>query len=196
VLINYNGKFTDVSTLAHELGTRCRVNNSTRRSPIRSPTTPPSSRIASTFNESLLIDYMLKQIKDEATRSSSSKLPRGHQGDGLPPDTVRRVELKIHEMGQKGSRSPARRCPRYGHHEEYYGHDQGVCIVDPYIVNEWSHLHFYRDFYVFQHATSFTASEAVPEKVKAGTRTKKRYLTFLSAGGSATRSSPQGRRRT
>ena len=70
---------------------------------------------------------------------------------------------------------------------KYYGHSSGVCIVDDYIAHEWSFIpHFYRDFYVFQYATSFMASEALAAKVKAGDRTaKERYLKFLSAGGSA-----------
>jgi len=58
--------------------------------------------------------------------------------------------------------------------------------VDDYVANEWSYIpHFYRDFYVFQYATSFTASSALAAKVKAGDPdAKKRYLAFLSAGGS------------
>src|SRR4029077_13016488 len=61
-----------------------------------------------------------------------------------------------------------------------------ICIVDDYIAHEWSFVpHFYRDFYVYQYATSFTASAALAEKVKAGdAAATKRYLTFLSAGGS------------
>jgi oligoendopeptidase F len=68
----------------------------------------------------------------------------------------------------------------------YSGHDQGVCIVDDYIAHEWSYIpHFYRDFYVYQYATSFTASEALAQKVKAGSAdATRRYLAFLSAGGS------------
>ena len=70
--------------------------------------------------------------------------------------------------------------------KKYYGHDKGVCIVDDYIQHEWSFIpHFYRNFYVFQYATSFTASAALSEKVLAGDpAATKRYLTFLSAGGS------------
>ena len=69
---------------------------------------------------------------------------------------------------------------------KYYGHDQNVCVVDDYIAHEWSFVpHFYRDFYVFQYATSFMASEALAAKVKAGDQAaKNRYLAFLSAGGS------------
>jgi oligoendopeptidase F len=45
--------------------------------------------------------------------------------------------------------------------------------------------HFYRDFYVFQYATSFTASEGLAQKVKAGDReATRKYLAFLAAGGS------------
>ena len=70
--------------------------------------------------------------------------------------------------------------------KKYYGHDQGVTIVDDYIAHEWSFIpHFYCDFYVFQYATSFTASSALAEKVKNGdAEAKRRYLAFLSAGGS------------
>ena len=45
--------------------------------------------------------------------------------------------------------------------------------------------HFYSDYYVFQYATSFTASSALSEKVLAGDPTAtKRYLRFISAGKS------------
>ena len=54
---------------------------------------------------------------------------------------------------------------------KYYGHEQKVAIVDDYIAHEWSFIpHFYRDFYVFQYATSFTAAEAL--SAKAATSTK------------------------
>jgi oligoendopeptidase F len=70
--------------------------------------------------------------------------------------------------------------------KKYYGHDQGVAIVDDYIQHEWSFIpHFYRDFYVFQYATSFTASEALAQKVKARVPgAVDKYKTFLAAGGS------------
>jgi oligoendopeptidase F len=59
-------------------------------------------------------------------------------------------------------------------------------VVDDYIAHEWSMIpHFYRDFYVFQYATSFTASEALAARVKAGdAAATKKYLAFISAGGS------------
>ncbi len=58
--------------------------------------------------------------------------------------------------------------------------------MDDYIAHEWSYIpHFYRDFYVFQYATSFTAAEALASKVLAGdAAATKAYLTFLGSGGS------------
>src|SRR5690606_38635886 len=69
---------------------------------------------------------------------------------------------------------------------KYYGHDEGVTVVDDYIAHEWSYIpHFYRDFYVFQYATSFTAAEALAQGVKAGDDDAvRRYLDFLSSGSS------------
>jgi oligoendopeptidase F len=69
---------------------------------------------------------------------------------------------------------------------KYYGHDKNICIVDDYVQHEWAFIpHFYLNFYVFQYATSFTASSALAEKVLADDpAATKRYLTFLSAGGS------------
>jgi oligoendopeptidase F len=69
--------------------------------------------------------------------------------------------------------------------KKYYGQDKGICIVDDYIAHEWVFIpHFYRNFYVFQYATSFTASSALSEKALADPAATKRYLAFLGAGGS------------
>ena len=64
--------------------------------------------------------------------------------------------------------------------------DDGICVVDDYVANEWTFIpHFYRSFYVYQYATSFTASAALAERVLAGdANARQRYLQFLSAGGS------------
>ena len=58
--------------------------------------------------------------------------------------------------------------------------------MDDYIANEWAFIpHFYNSFYVFQYATSFTASSALSEKVLSGDPgATERYLKFISAGKS------------
>jgi hypothetical protein len=67
--------------------------------------------------------------------------------------------------------------------------------VPDYIAHEWAFIpHFYLNFYVFQYATSFTASEALASKVLAGDPARtKRYLTFLSAAARNTHRPAQGR---
>ena len=97
-------------------------------------------------------------------------------------------ELRMHEMGERGEPITGDALAKLylDITRKYYGHDQKVAIVDDYIAHEWSFIpHFYRDFYVFQYATSFTAAEALSAKVLAGDQAAtKRYLTFLAAGGS------------
>jgi len=70
--------------------------------------------------------------------------------------------------------------------KQYYCHDQGVCIVDDYVAHEWAFIpHFYNAYYVFQYATSFTASSALSEKVLSGdSGATERYLKFISSGHS------------
>jgi oligoendopeptidase F len=69
---------------------------------------------------------------------------------------------------------------------KYYGHHAKICVVDDYIAHEWSYIaHFFSPFYVYQYATSFTASTALAEKVLAGDpQAVQRYRAFLAAGGS------------
>ena len=71
-------------------------------------------------------------------------------------------ELRMHEMAEKGEPITGDALAKLylDITQQYYGHDQGVCIVDDFIAHEWSFIpHFYRNFYVFQYATSFTASD-------------------------------------
>jgi len=190
MLINFAGKYNDVSTIAHELGHTMQsyFSNKTQPYPLASYPTFVAE-VASTFNESLLIDYMLEHTKDDDARLSLL----GNYLENIKATVFRQTqfaefELRMHEMAQKGQPITGDALTKLYTDitKEYYGHDQGICIVDDYVGHEWSFIpHFYRDFYVFQYATSFTASEALAAKVKAGDETaRKRYLAFLSAGGS------------
>lgn len=190
MLINYLGQYNDVSTLAHELGHTMQSYYSNKVQPYATANYPIFvAEVASTFNEALLIDHMLGQIKDDATRLSLL----GNYLENIKATVFRQTqfaefELRVHEKGQKGEPLTGDALAKLYADitKKYYGHDAGVCIVDDYVAHEWSYVpHFYRDFYVFQYATSFTASLALAEKVSAGDeQAKKRYLTFLSAGGS------------
>ena len=190
MLINYNGHFDDVSTLAHELGHTMQSFFSNRTQPYPLAGYPIFvAEVASTFNENLLIDHMLKTIKDpDARLSILGNYLEGIKGTVFRQAQFAEFELRMHEMAQKGEPITGEALAKLylDITKKYYGHDQGVCVVDDYIAHEWSYVpHFYRDFYVFQYATSFTASSALAEKVKAGDPdARKRYLAFLSAGGS------------
>jgi len=190
MLINYNGKYADVSTLAHELGHTMQSYFSNHTQPYPMAGYPIFvAEVASTFNESLLNDYMLKQIKDDATRLSLlGNYLENIKGTVFRQTQFAEFELRMHEMAQKGQPITGDSLAKLylDITKRYYGHDQKICIVDNYVAHEWSYVpHFYRDFYVFQYATSFTASEALAAKVKVGDpAATKRYLAFLNAGGS------------
>jgi oligoendopeptidase F len=190
MLINYNGKYTDVSTLAHELGHTMQSYFSNHTQPFPTAGYPIFvAEVASTFNESLLNDFMLKQITagDERLSLLGNYL-EGIKGTVFRQAQFAEFELRMHEMALKGQPLTGDSLAKLylDITRRYYGHDKGICIVDDYVAHEWSYVpHFYRDFYVFQYATSFTASEALAAKVKSGDpAATKRYLSFLSAGGS------------
>ena len=190
MLLNYNGKYTDLSTVAHELGHTMHSFFSNKTQPYPTASYPIFvAEVASTFNEALLIDYMLKTIKDDATRLSLL----GNYLEGIKSTVFRQTqfaefELRTHEMSEKGQPLTGEALDRLYADitKKYYGHDKKVCIVDDYIAHEWAFIpHFYRNFYVFQYATSFTAAEALAEHVIAGDNAATgRFLTFLRSGGS------------
>jgi oligoendopeptidase F len=190
MLLNYNGKYTDMSTVAHELGHTMHSYFSNKTQPFPTASYPIFvAEVASTFNEALLIDYMLDTIKDDATKLSLL----GNYLEGIKSTVFRQTqfaefELKMHEMAEKGEPLTGEALDTLyaGITKKYYGHDKNICVVDDYIAHEWAFIpHFYRNFYVFQYATSFTAAEALAEKVIAGDQTAtERLLTFLSSGGS------------
>ena len=190
MLINYNGKYEDVSTLAHELGHTMQSYLSNKAQPYPMADYPIFvAEVASTFNESLLIDHMLKTITDDATRLALlGSYLENIKGTVFRQTQFAEFEMRMHEMAGKGQpvTGDAMASLYLEITKKYYGHDSKVCVVDDYIAHEWSYIpHFYRDFYVFQYATSFTASEALAQKVKSGDPAAvKRYLAFLSAGGS------------
>src|SRR4026209_974851 len=132
---------------------------------------------------------MLRNIQDDDARLT---LLRNYleniKGTLFRQTQFAEFEQRMHEMAKRGEPVVADTLAKLYMDitKKYYGHDQGLCIVDDYIAHEWSFIpHFYRNFYVFQYATSFTASSALAEKVLAGDpAATKRYLAFLGAGGS------------
>src|SRR5262249_2468654 len=190
MLLNYNGKYDDMSTLAHELGHTMHsyFSNKTQPYPLASYSIFVAE-VASTFNEALLIDYMLKTIKDDAVKLSLlGNYLESIKGTIFRQTQFAEFELRMHEMVERGEPLTGDSLSKLYSEivKKYYGHDHGICIVDDYVAHEWAFIpHFYNDYYVFQYATSFTASSALSEKVLAGTAgATERYLRFISSGKS------------
>ena len=194
-LLNFNGAWDDVSTLAHESG-------HSMHSYLASASQPYATagystfvaEVASTLNENLLLHHMLDQTKDDATRLFllSSYL------DNMRTTLFRQVlfaefELKIHEAVERGEPLTGEGLNKeyLALLRQYYGHDQGVVKVDEAYGAEWAYIpHFYRNFYVYQYATSMIGGMSLAEgiigkdAVKSGRATKNRdaYITMLSSG--------------
>jgi oligoendopeptidase F len=190
MLLNYNGKYEDMSTLTHEAGHAMHSYFSTKAQPYQTAGYPTFvAEVASTFNEALLIEQMLKKVQDPKARLALlGNYLEGVKGTVFRQTQFAEFELRIHEMAEKGEPLTGDALSKIylDITRKYYGHDQKVAIVDDYVAHEWAYItHFYRPFYVFQYATSFTASTALSEKVLSGAPDAvKRYRTFLASGGS------------
>ena len=188
ILMNYNGKYNDMSTLTHELGhTMHSYLTNKKQHFANADYSIFVAEVASTLNEELLNDYMLKQIKDDKVRLAIlGNYLEGAKGTLFRQTQFAEFESMIHDKVAKGEALTGEDFDNMYLEltRRYYGHDKNVCIIDDYVKSEWSYIpHFYYNFYVYQYATSFTASTALSEKVLRGTDAdRKRYLDFLASG--------------
>ena len=197
-LLNFNGRYDDLTTLAHESGHSMHTFLSYSAQPYATADYSIFvAEVASTFNENLLIHTMLDRTKDDATRL----FLLGTLLDGLRTTLFRQTqfaefELAFHEQAERGE-------PLTGENlsalylkiaRDYYGHDKNICKVEDLLAIEWAYVpHFYYDFYVYQYATSMVAStslaravrqEAKTEQKSAATPRRGAYLKMLRSGGS------------
>jgi oligoendopeptidase F len=193
-LLNFNGRYEDLSTLAHESGHSMHTWLSYRSQPYPTAEYPIFvAEVASTLNENLLVHHMLGLARDDATRLSLL----GSRLDSLRTTLFRQTqfaefELAFHEMAERGDTLTGENLSALYLEltRDYYGHDKGLCRVDDLIASEWAAIpHFYRDFYVYQYATSLVASTSLANAIREEARrseTKRRdaYLGMLRAGGS------------
>jgi oligoendopeptidase F len=190
ILLNYNGQYEDVSTLAHELGHTMQSYYSNKTQPYPTADYPIFvAEVASTFNETLLINKMLKKIKDDDTRLSLlMNYLDGIKGTVFRQTQFAEFELRMHEMAERSEPLTGDVLTKlYGDIlKRYYGHDKGICHIDELYTVEWTYIpHFYYNFYVYQYSTSFTASTALAELVLNKEQgAVKNYIDFISAGGS------------
>ena len=190
MLMNFLGKYDDMSTLTHELGHTMHSYFSNKTQPYATSSYSIFvAEVASTFNEALLIEHMLRTINDDDVRLSLlGNYLEGIKGTVFRQTQFAEFELKIHELSERGEALTGDAFDALYDDitKRYYGHKESICLVDDEIRSEWAYIpHFYYNFYVFQYATSFTASSALSERVLGGDKeTTKRYMHFLTTGGS------------
>ena len=168
---------------AHDAELLTRTRRSRTRWPAIRSSSPKSPRRSTSRCSSTTCS---RHIKDDDTRLSLlGNYLENIKGTVFRQTQFAEFELRMHEMAEKGEPITGEALAKLYMDitKRYYGHDQGICIVDDYIAHEWSYIpHFYRDFYVFQYATSFTASEALAEKVKAGDPEAREKLSGVPVG--------------
>jgi len=187
VLLNYNYKLNDVSTLAHEMGHSIHSYYSRKTQPyIYSGYELFCAEVASITNECLLIDYLIKNETDKKKRLFLIN----QQLEGIRTTVFRQCmfaefEKIAHEKIEQGNPlSPEDLCKIY--HDlniKYFGPEM---VVDEGIDMEWSRIpHFYNDFYVYQYTTGFAAANSFSKMiVEEGESAVERYIGFLKSGGS------------
>jgi len=190
ILMNFNGKYDDMTTLAHELGHTMHSYFSNKNQLYHNSDYPIFlAEVASTANEAILMDHMLKKIDSNEERLALlGNFLDNFKGTLFRQTQFAEFELKIHELVEKGESLTGEKFTEIYKEilKKYYGHDKGVCIIDDQYAVEWAYIpHFYYNFYVFQYSTSFMAAQALAAKMLSGdSNMVEKYLAFLSSGGS------------
>jgi len=196
-LLNFNGAYEDVSTLAHESGHSMHSYLASKHQPYATAGYSTFvAEVASTLNESLLFRHMLARAQDDATRLFLLSSYLDVMRTTLFRQTLfAEFEMRIHEAVERGEPLTGETLSKMYLElvRTYYGHDQGVVTVDESIGAEWAYIpHFYRNFYVYQYATSMIGGMSLSEGIigeqarKNGTAERNRdaYLRLLSSGSS------------
>ncbi len=187
ILLNYQGNLSNVFTIAHEMGHAMHSHFAYGEQPYPyAHYTIFTAEVASTVNESLLMDYLLRAVED---RSKKLYLLNHYleqfRGTVFRQTMFAEFEKIIHENTEQGQAlTPAllRRIYRRLN-EDYYGPEM---VVDEDIEFEWARIpHFYTAFYVYKYATGFSAATAITRRImEEGKPAVDRYLGFLKKGGS------------
>jgi oligoendopeptidase F len=190
ILMNYDNQYNGLTTMAHELGHTMHSYFASKNQPYQNSDYPIFlAEVASTANEALLMDYMLKTIDDKEEQLALL----GNYLDNFRVTLFRQTqfaefELKIHELTENGESLTGDKFSKLYMEilKKYYGHDQGVTVIDDQYAIEWAYIpHFYYNFYVFQYSTSFMAAQALAEKMQSGNSGMvAKYINFLSSGNS------------
>lgn len=187
ILLNFQNKRESMFTLAHELGHSMHSYFTRKHQPYQyGDYTIFVAEVASTLNEGLLTEYLLKNTSSDAVRIAILN----HALEDIRATLFRQTmfaefEHQIHSQAEQGKPLTADTLTDLykGLNEKYYG---GEAVVDDLLSIEWARIpHFYYNFYVYQYATGISAASALVQRIlNEGQPAVDRYLNFLSSGSS------------
>lgn len=185
VLLNYNDSLDNMFTLAHEMGHAMHSYFSNSAQPyIYADYKIFVAEVASTCNEILLMEYLLKNTTDKKERAYLLN----HYMDSFKGTVYRQTmfaeyEMKTNQMAEAGESLTADVLDQlyYELNCKYYG---PYMVSDPEIAVEWARIpHFFYNFYVYQYATGFTSAVSIARNIlKNGAPAVEAYKKFLSGG--------------
>ena len=187
VLLNYQPNIDNVFTLAHEMGHAIHSYKSNKSQPyIKAHYKIFVAEVASTLNEILLTKHLLNSLEDKQQRAYIlNYYLEQFRGTVYRQTMFAEFEKKIHSMAERGEPLTVESLSDiyYDLNVKYYGPEM---TVDREIALEWARIpHFYSSFYVYKYATGFSAAAALAEQIlNEGEAAVKRYMNFLSSGGS------------
>jgi len=187
ILLNWHDSLSNLYTLIHELGHSMHSFYSrTNQKYVYSDYSIFLAEIASTTNENILTEYLLRIEKDEKTRAYIlNNYLDDFRSTMFRQTQFAEFEQYLHEQVESGT--PLTSQALNAHYEElisrYYGK---YFTLDPQVALEWVRIpHFYYNYYVFQYATGFAAATALSQKIINGDKEDlENYLGYLRAGSS------------
>ncbi len=187
VLLNFEGTFTDVSTVAHELGHSMHSFYSHKNQEYHDAGYPIFlAEIASTVNEILLNKYCSKMAKTKEEKAYYlNNLLEDFRTTLIRQTMFAEFELLIHDLEKQGEVLTDELLSKtYLDLNKKYFTDE--VISDDYIKLEWARIpHFYTSFYVYKYATGIAvASKIVSDILEEKEGALENYMKFLASGGS------------
>ncbi|MFE5319066.1 oligoendopeptidase F [Paenibacillus sp. NPDC056579] len=187
VLLNHKDNLNSMFTLTHEMGHAIHSYLSDANQKYRDAQyTIFLAEVASTLNEALLMDYMLKKSTDPKEKMYLLTYYMDQFRTTVFRQTMFAEFEKItHEKAEQGESLTPQDFSKiyYDLNVLYYGKDM---VVDKDIEMEWARIpHFYNSFYVYKYATGFSAATSFAKQIlEEGQPAVDRYLGFLKSGGS------------
>lgn len=186
VLLNYQKRYSSISTIAHEIGHAMHSYFSSQaQSYINSDYTIFCAEVASTTNENLLLEHTLKHANDEQKIYLLNQFLEAVRTTVYRQVQFAEFEKYIHSEITAGRSLQAEKLENYWlqSNKDYYGE---ALTVDKELASEWSRIpHFYTPFYVYKYATGYSAATAFASSILSGKEgAVDKYLGFLHAGGS------------